>query len=156
LKSQALRFLTTLVVAVAAGLFGAFLAAHHRPAFLQPPEHSDTLTFRDVMHRVLDAGPPLSPAQKAAVAKIDEGYLTNHNLIRADVQASNAELAAALADDMSLNPAAKKAINELQLNIGEMQTVTVNYIIDVRGVLTPDQRRTFDDHIVAAMMVHAP
>ena len=147
------RLLITAAIAFCCGLLGASVAGripHRAPVSGKDGER--LIQFRERIDRMLSDEMRLSPEQNRRVALIDHNYTLDYNLTLADLHASNAQLGAALANDMSLNPEAQTAIKEIQINVGQMQTSTVNYIVDVRNVLTPDQKKIFDGRIIAELM----
>ena len=147
------RLLVTAAIAFCCGLLGASMAGYIPNTSPVSGKQGDRLIqFRERIDHMLSDEMRLSPEQNRRVALIDHNYTLDYNLTLADLHASNAQLGAALANDMSLNPEAQTAIKEIQLNVGQMQTSTVNYIIDIRNVLTPDQKKVFDGRIIAELM----
>ena len=149
------RSLVTAAIAFCFGLLGASLAGHLPQALTgssRPNPDYRLVQFRERVDRMLSEEMHLSPKQQQQVALIDHNYTLDYNLALADLHASNSELAAALANDMSLNSEAKTAISEIQINVGQMQTSTVNYIVDIRNILTPDQQKIFDGRIIDDIM----
>ena len=154
MKPLLTRWLLTAIIAFCCGLLGASLAGH-MPQGLGPSRPNPDyrlVQFRERVDRMLSEEMHLSPQQKQRVELIEHNYTLDYNLALADLHASNSELAAALANDMSLNDEAKAAIREIEVNVGQMQTSTVNYIVDIRKVLTPDQQKIFDGRIIADIM----
>lgn len=147
------RILVTALIAFCFGLLGA-VATGYIPhgASLDPNRGYRLIQFRERVDRMLDEEMHLSPRQRAQVAAIDHNYTLDYNLTLADLHASNTELGAALANDMSLNEEAQAAVKEIQLNVGQMQTSTVNYIINIRNVLNADQKKIYDGRIIAELM----
>lgn len=153
MNRSVLRAGITAAIAFSCGLLGASVASHVPPLAGQRPNPDYRLVqFRERVDRMLSQEMHLSAQQERQVALIDHNYTLDYNLALADLHASNSELAAALANDMTLNDDAKAAISEIQLNVGQMQTSTVNYIVDLRAVLTPDQKKIFDGRIIADIM----
>ena len=141
--------LLTAVVATAFGLLGARLGMlPHAPAEIGPSQGS----VRQSVAALLDKEFKLTALQKQRIAVIDQQFTRKHNLIWADIRSSNAELAAAVADNMSLNTEAKNAIADIQASVGRLHTESILYVLAVRNELTPEQRVVFDEHIVMALM----
>jgi hypothetical protein len=139
-------WLLTAVIAVAFGFLGARLGMQ------SPAPRMGQGTVRASVESLLQREFKLSSAQRASIDEIDRKFTRTHNLIWADVRMSNAELAAAVAEDMSLNPLAKVAIQEIQQSVGRLHTESILYVLEVRQVLTPEQRLVFDEHIIMALM----
>ena len=154
MKPLLTRWLLTAAIAFCCGLLGASLAGHipQGPGPSRPNPDYRLVQFRERVDRMLSEEMHLSAQQKRRVELIEHNYTLDYNLALADLHASNSELAAALANDMSLNDDAKAAIKEIEVNVGQMQTSTVNYIVDIRNVLTPDQQKIFDGRIIADIM----
>lgn len=140
--------LLTALVAALFGFGGAYIAV--RAAAARPAPTA--VGVREAVDDMLQHQLQLTPAQKAAVQTIDERYAQKHNLIWADIRMSNAELSGALAADMSMNQDVKNAIAEIQESVGRLQTETISYVLEVRSVLTPQQRLIFDERVEAALM----
>jgi len=140
-------WLLTAVIAAAFGFLGARLGMQQAPT---PGLGQGTV--RASVESLLQREFKLAPAQRQAIDQIDEKFTRTHNLIWADIRMSNAELAAAVANDMSLNPQAKAAIEEIQGSVGRLHTESILYVLEVRKVLTPEQRVVFDEHIIMALM----
>ena len=140
-------WLLTAVIAAAFGFLGARLGMQQAPT---PPMGQDTV--RASVEALLQREFKLAPVQRQAIDRIDEKFTRAHNLIWADIRMSNAELAAAVAQDMTLNPQAKVAIQEIQESVGRLHTESIQYVLEVRQVLTPEQRVVFDEHIIMALM----
>ncbi len=143
--------LVTILVAAAFGFLGARLGSMqhaHAPASMAPGQG----TVRQSVSLLLSHEFKLTPQQKQRIAAIDADFTRKHNLIWADILASNAELAAAVADDMTLNTEAKNAILDIQSSVGRLHTESILYVLAVRQELTPEQRVVFDEHVVMALM----
>lgn len=147
------RTLVTALIAFGFGLLGASAAGYIPHGAAPDPNRGYRLIqFRERVDHMLDEEMLLSPKQREQVAQIDHNYTLDYNLTLADLHASNTELGAALANDMSLNGDAQAAIKEIQLNVGQMQTSTVNYIVNIRNVLDTDQKKIYDGRIIAELM----
>ena len=148
--------LLTIVIAVAAGFLGARLgmqgAARANVGSLADNPSGRQGSVRQSVATLLNHDFKLSADQKTRIQAIDDRFTKTHNLIWADVRMSNAELAAAVANDMSLNQDAKNAITEIQDSVGRLHTESIEYVLEVRKVLTPEQRSQFDEHIIMALM----
>ncbi len=145
----------TVVIALAAGFIGARLGdfgATHARAPSQANPAGGQGSVRQSVQSLLDRDFKLTADQKTRIAAIDSRFTLEHNMIWADIRASNVELAAAVASDMSLNQEAKNAITEIQESVGRLQTKSIQYVLEVRQVLTPEQRAEFDEHIIMALM----
>ena len=140
----------TLVIAVAAGFAGARLGAlgQHR----SPGGGAPYASVRQAVDDLLDRDFKLTAAQKQQIAQIDQHFSVIHNQIWTGIYTENAQLANAVAANMSLSPDAKKAIAGIQDGVGRLHTESIIYVLEVRQVLTPAQRPDFDEHVIMALM----
>jgi hypothetical protein len=150
------NLLITIVVAAASGFAGARIGAisSQPPVATSPP--SAQATLRQTVDAMLTRDFDLSSEQKAKIAVIDDNFTRQNNRIWAMLKMTNAELAGALSDDMTMNAMTQVYIRRIEENVGLMQTSTINYIIDIRNVLTPQQRELYDERIIRALMRDSP
>jgi hypothetical protein len=129
----------TVLLAFAAAFVGARLGAQHA-APRQP-------LLRESVYEMVHHDLKLTPAQAEAIRQIDARYEHQRNAQRAEISAADAELAQALANEMALGTAAQGALTHIQASLGAMQKESVVYVLDVRGVLDPDQQMQLDRKI---------
>jgi hypothetical protein len=67
------------------------------------------------------------------------------------ISQTNVELAAAMSEEMAFGPQAQTAIDHLQHSVGDLQSSTVLYVLEIRDVLTPEQRMIYDQKVVEAL-----
>ncbi len=144
----------TLVIAMAAGFAGARLGVLgvHRDSSQRIGQGS----VRQAVDTLLDRDFALTPAQKQQIEAIDERFTRTHNQIWTDINTQDARLASAVASDMSLSPDAKASIQGIEDGVGRLHTASIVYILEVRGALTPEQRKNFDEHVIMALMRSPP
>jgi hypothetical protein len=143
-------FVLTLVIAIAAGFAGARLG-------ILGQQHSSGggapyASVRQAVDDLLARDFKLSASQKQQIAQIDQHFSVIHNQIWTGIYTENAELANAVAANMTLSPDAKKAIAGIQDGVGRLHTESIIYVLEVRQVLTPQQRPDFDEHVIMALM----
>ena len=140
----------TLVIAVAAGFAGARLGllGQHRSTAQSAPYASVRQAVDDLLERDFK----LTAAQKQQISVIDQHFSVIHNQIWTGIYTENAQLANAVAANMSLSPDAKKAIAGIQDGVGRLHTESIIYVLEIRQVLTPAQRPDFDEHVIMALM----
>ena len=144
----------TLVLAVAAGFAGARLGAigeHHAAG--QAATYS---SVRQAVDALLERDFKLTAAQKQRIVQIDARFSKIHNQIWAGIYTENARLANAVATDMTLNADAKTAINGIQEGVGRLHSESILYVLEIRQVLTEQQRPDFDDRVIMALMRSPP
>ncbi|MEI9964782.1 MAG: periplasmic heavy metal sensor [Caulobacteraceae bacterium] len=149
-RGLVLTLVVTLLIAAGAGFVGARLGMQRADTASSGPMGGGTV--RQSVHTLLDKSFKLSDAQKQRIQAIDERFTRQHNLIWGDIRMYNAQLASAVATDMSLNPQAQAAIKNIQQSVGALHTESILYVLEVRKVLTPEQQTVFDEHIVLALM----
>ena len=161
------NLLFTLVIAGAAGFAGAKLGA--MGGQLNAPASPSQGSVRQAVDTLLQHDFKLTDAQKRQVQKIDDHFTQTHNEIWSDINNANARLASAVAtdlpngkledaaiSDMMLSPNAKTAVLGIEAGIGQLHTESILYVLQVREVLTPQQRNDFDEHIIMALMRSPP
>jgi hypothetical protein len=157
--------IVTVLIALAAGFIGARLGAFGVHA--AGPSRAGQGSVRQAVDALLERDYKLTAAQKRQVEQIDEQFTKTHNLIWADINTSNARLASAVATDlpegklvsstdMTLSPDAKASIQGIEDGVGKLHTESILYVLQVRDVLTPEQRKNFDEHIIMALMRSPP
>jgi hypothetical protein len=138
----------TVVLAGLAGFAGVWVGSARIARDTRPPTPLraavDELTHRGLIG--------LTGEQKQKIGAIEARYSHTRSGLRARIAAANIDLANALAQEMSYGPLAQDSIHRLQNDVGELQTQTVLYVLEVREVLTPEQRVIFDEKVVAALM----
>jgi Spy/CpxP family protein refolding chaperone len=141
-----LNLLITLVVAGAAGFIGAWAGAEslHRG-------REQTSLLRQSVHEMIDQGLKLTPEQRKEIAAIEARYSRRRNELRVQVSRANVELASAMSEEMAFGPQAQLAIDHLQHSVGDLQSSTVLYVLEIRDVLTPEQRVIYDQKVVEAL-----
>ena len=141
-----LNLLVTLFVAGAAGFIGAWAGAEstHRG-------REQTSLLRQSVREMVDQGLKLTPAQRKEIDAVEARYTKRRNELRVQVSRANVELAAAMSEEMAFGPQAQTAIDHLQHSVGDLQSSTVLYVLEIRDVLTPEQRTIYDQKVVEAL-----
>ncbi len=148
------NLIITVIVAAVSGFAGARLGAIRSQQ--QHAATSAQVTLRQTVDVMLMRDFDLTDDQKSKVAAIDAKYTRQNNRVLSQLKITNAELAGALSDDMTLNTMTQVYIRQIEENVGLMQTATITYIIDIRNILTPEQRQLYDERIIRALMRDAP
>lgn len=140
-----LNLVLTLVVAAAAGFIGAWAGAEgvHR--------REQTPLLRTSIHAMISQGLNLNASQRSEIAAIDERYDKRRNALRVQIGRANVELASAMSEEMAFGPQAQTAIDHLQHSVGDLQSSTVLYVLEVRDVLTREQKVIYDRKVVEAL-----
>ena len=133
--------ITVILAALAAG-GGASLCAYYVIS-----HQTAGPSLHDMVHRDLD----LTPEQTRRLDAIEEKYAVERKVLEADVRAANRELAAAIRQGHKESPEVEAAIDHLHMAMGELQKATVAHVFDMRAVLSPQQARTVDAEVIAAL-----
>lgn len=140
-----LNLLITLAVAGLAGFVGAWVGAEglHR--------REQTLLLHQSVQEMVMQGLRLTSAQRHDIDAIEGRYTKRRNDLRVQIGKANVELAGAMSEEMAFGPQAQAAIDHLQTAVGDLQSSTVLYVLEIRDVLTPAQRVVYDRKVVEAL-----
>ena len=141
-----LNLLVTLAVAGIAGFVGAWIAAEG----LQHSHERPSLLTQSVQEMV-DHGLKLTPVQRQEIDAVEARFTKRRNALRVQIGGANVELASAMSEEMAFGPKAQAAIDHLQTSVGDLQSSTVLYILEIRDVLTPQQRVLYDRKVLEAL-----
>ena len=143
--------LLTALIAALFGFAGAELGLRHDAA----PE-ARKVTLNDTINQLLERQLNLTPAQKVSVEAINARYTRQRNQLMANLYMARAQLGGAFSENMSLSDPTKEAIGQMQTIVGDLQTLTISYIVDIRNQLTPAQRQLYDQKVVEMLMRDTP
>ena len=144
-----LNLLITLVVAGAAGFIGAWVGAGSLNRDRETP------LLRQSINEMVMHGLNLTPVQRTEIDAIEARHNKRRNELRVQIGRANVELAGAMSEEMAFGPQAQLAIDHLQNSVGDLQSSTVLYVLEIRDVLTPEQRRIYDRKVVEALTAGA-
>src|SRR4029077_9357714 len=133
----------TALVAALFGFAGAEVGLRHSTA----PEPRK-VTLNDTINQLLVQQIDLAPAQKASIDAINARYTHQRNQLLANLYMARAQLGGAFSENMSLSEPTKEAIGQMQTIVGDLQTLTISYIVDIRKQLAPAQRHVYDQKVV--------
>lgn len=136
------NLLITLVFVVLAAGAGAWLCARYVVS-----HHAAGPSLHEMVHDKLD----LTPDQTRRLAVIEARYAADRRRLEGNIRAANRELAVAIQKGRKDSPEVDAAIDHLHLAMGDLQKATIGHVFDMRAVLTPEQTRTFDAEILAAL-----
>lgn len=136
------NLLITVVLAVLAAGGGASACAYYVIS-----HQTAGPSLHDMVHRDLK----LTPEQSRKLDGIEEYYALERKGLEADIRAANRELAAAIREGHKDSPQVEAAIDHLHMAMGALQKATIAHVFDMRAVLTPQQAKTFDAEVIAAL-----
>ena len=138
----------TVLLAGLAGFGGVWVGARYLH-----PERTSAAPLRMAVDELARRGlGGLTREQKVKITDIEARFSRERAQHRARIASANSDLADALAEEMTLGPKVTLSIERLQGEIGELQRETVAYMLELRSVLTEQQRIVFDEKVMAALM----
>lgn len=135
--------LITIVAAAGGGWLGVRYAMHEEPA--EP-------NLDEILHRELD----LSAAQRQRIETLERSFEANRLPLEDRMRAANRALAAAILSEHRYGPQARQAIEDFHAAMQTLQEATVEHILAMRAVLTPEQARVFDQTVAKALNSDQP
>lgn len=125
--SKPLQFLLLLlIVAIVAG------AAYKLTGLLMPRSTIDSHTW---IHEQLG----INSEQEKALAPIEARYARRKVELQNAIRTANVELAQAILDDRGESPRVAAAIEKIHASQGELQTLTMSHVFEMKGVLSQGQ-----------------
>ena len=134
-----------LITAVAGGLAG--WAGVEYGLHRETREDLDTL-----LHRDLD----LTAPQNQQIEVLEKMFALDRTRYQTEMRAANKQLAQALTKNHSYSPEVERAIQHVHVAMAELQVRTVQHILAMRAVLTPEQARIFDRTVSKTLTSDSP
>lgn len=132
----------TALVAFVAGVGGVWIGMTGMRAL-----HHGRPGLHEVVHERLD----LTPEQTGRMEAIEAEFAARRGALESEMQAANAELAAAIREEHGYGPRVTAAIERFHNAMGELQSETVRHVFAMREALTPEQQAIFDTTVVDAL-----
>lgn len=129
----------TLVLSILAAAIGAWGGGQY---VVRRMHHATPL--HQMVHEKLD----LTPDQARRIEGLERDYAAKRKAREAEMRAANAELAQAIQEQHSYTPKVQAAIDRFHMAMGALQKESIQHVIAMRGVLTPQQAVRFDDTVV--------
>jgi hypothetical protein len=101
----------------------------------------------DVLHHQLG----LTADQNSHIEVLEQDFAGRKQALDAEMEAANRDLAGALSTQHAYGPPAQQAIERFHAAMGALQEATIQHILAMRAVLTPDQAVRFDKTISEAL-----
>jgi Heavy-metal resistance len=86
----------------------------------------------------------LSPDQDRHLDALEANFAAKRHIYEAQMRAANVDLAAAMNRDHAYGYSEQQAIERFHKAMMALQEETVRHVLAMRGVLTPDQAKSFD------------
>lgn len=136
--------LITALVALAAGLVGAFAANR----LMQP---TPTPSVHDIVHRELD----LTSVQDARIEALEARFAGRRAALEAELKQANRELAEAIVAEQGYGPRVTAAVDHFHRVMGQLQKETLEHMFRMRAVLNARQAARFDETVGKALTANA-
>ena len=130
-----------LAVTVVAGAAGGWLGVRYGVR-TGAPANLDQL-----LHHELN----LTAGQQQQLEALEAGYRTRRRGLEAQMRAANRELAAAVLAQHQYGPDAEHAIEHFHEAMMMLQEETIRHVFAMRGVLTSQQERKFDQAVARSL-----
>lgn len=131
--------LLTLVLSTLAAAIGAWGGGQY---VVRRMHHA--MPLHQLVHEKLD----LTPDQERRIDGLERDYAARRKVLEAEMRAANAELAQAIQEQHSYTPKVQAAIDRFHMAMGALQKESIQHVIAMRAVLTPQQAARFDDTVV--------
>jgi Spy/CpxP family protein refolding chaperone len=132
---------------LAAGAGGGYLGVHYGLQQTGNPTSLDAL-----MHHRLD----LSTAQRARIAALEGKFAAERRPLEADLARARRALVSAISAEHRYGPQVAQAVTYVHQAMGALQQATLQHVLAMRAVLTPEQARQFDATVAEALSSDSP
>jgi len=105
------------------------------------PNAGKTIGLHDQIHNEL----VLDPAQNSKLHKLEEVFSANKSAIEIRMKKANARLSAAMQSSHEMSPEVLAAKGEYVQALDALQTLTIEHIFAMRGLLNEEQAAKFDE-----------
>jgi len=136
----------TVVLALLAGAAGAWIGA----SGLLPSRHPASL--HAMVHHDLE----LTPEQDRRLEALERDFAIRRKARETELRAANAQLAAAIQARHEYTPQVEAAVERFHAAMGALQLETVQHVLAMRKVLTPEQAAKFDRRVSEALTNETP
>ena len=135
------------VLTLAAGVGGGYLGVRYGLKQASNPAGLDAL-----LHQRLD----LSAQQRVQISALERHFADVRRPLEANLAGARRELAGAIATEHQYGPRVAQAITHLHQAMGALQQATLQHVLAMRAVLTPEQARQFDATVSKALSSDTP
>lgn len=142
MKTISRTVIAMLAITALAGIAGGWFGVRYG---LQQARASASLDV--LLHRELN----LSADQQRRLAAMEVSFRARRTILEDQMRASNRELAAAILSEHRYGPAAEQAIEHFHAAMKTLQEETIQHVLSMRAVLTPQQAQQFDRTVARAL-----
>ena len=132
----------TLVLSALTGSVGAWVGAQYVIARMHGPP---------ALHEMLHHRLHLTPDQARRAEGMERDYAARRDALEAEMRAANAELARSYQTSHAYTPEVQAAVDRFHHAMASLQKESMSHVIAMRGILTPDQAKPFDDTVVKSL-----
>ncbi len=93
----------------------------------------------------------LNADQDRRIAALEASYAARRRQLNTEMRAANRELAEAIGTEHAYGPKARQAVRQFHAAMGVLQEETIQHVLAMREVLTPEQARRFDATVSKAL-----
>jgi Spy/CpxP family protein refolding chaperone len=111
--------------------------------------HADLDT---ILHRDLD----LTSDQDRKLDALEASFARDRESLQEQMRAANRDLAHAITVEHRFDPGARVAIDHFHQSMRILQERTVQHVLSMRALLTPEQQKRFDKMIDNALVAGSP
>ena len=138
--------LLTLVLAVAAGVVGAWTGVRYFAG-----DHDDAVSLHALLHDELE----LTSEQERRLHAAETRFASQRRDLEAEIRRANAELATAIRNSDRYGPEVQAAVEHFHSAMGDLQKATILHVFEMRALLTPAQAAEFDEKVSRALTQEA-
>lgn len=136
----------TVVLALIAGIAGGWLGGGRWLPRREPP------SLHEMVHHELK----LTAEQDRKLEALEGDFAVRRRAREAELRAANAQLAAAIQARHEYSPEVAAAVERFHAAMGALQAETVQHVLAMRKVLTPEQAAKFDRQVSQALTAESP
>jgi Spy/CpxP family protein refolding chaperone len=103
------------------------------------------------LHELVHEKLRLTADQKQRIEGLEREQAMRQQALQAEMRAANADLSRAIAQDHTYTPNVQAAVDRFHHAMGELQKETIEHMLAMRAVLTPEQASRFDQTIVQSL-----
>jgi Spy/CpxP family protein refolding chaperone len=103
------------------------------------------------LHQMVHDELHLTADQHRRIEALERDHAARRASLEAEMRAANAQLAQAYQEGHAYTPKVQAAIDRFHRAMDALQTETMQHVISMRQVLTPDQTGRFDDTVVRSL-----
>ena len=141
MKIGPLRIALLILLSLGAGYLGSLGASKWMS------RTAESTSLHSFVHDELE----LSSEQLQSLEEMEDKFAVKRRSLELSLRAANATLAEAMDEEHEYGPKVSVAIETVHERMGELQKATVEHVFEMRGILTPDQRKAFDQRVSEAL-----